>query len=322
MKTRDKTENILVHSYSLSPCAFETNETITLHSPFSTTSQSIHPPCYLHSFELDPVFCSSSFLFCRQKNNNKEMEMEGQSPAGAGSSSSSFQYSKSRVMSSEIVEIVDLEDNNNNNNSSGSRRIVNDVYVCVGRDDMDALEWAVDHISSPTSSRLFLVHVFPPLRYISTPVGRLAKNQLSKEQLRFYSNEENNRRRNLLQKYIRFCDDAKVAVDTMLLESTETGKAIVDLIPVLNITNLVLGAKLPRSRYHLMKKVGIAEFVKKNAPDYCQVTVVHQGKAVSDDALLQEQRKQPSRVHRMASSISYHPQRKLFSCVACFSGKV
>lgn len=41
-------------------------------------------------------------------------------------------------------------------------------------------------------------------------VGRLARSQLSQEQLRVYINEENNRRRNLLQKYIRLCTDAKV----------------------------------------------------------------------------------------------------------------
>ena len=43
-------------------------------------------------------------------------------------------------------------------------------------------------------------------------VGRLSRSQLSKEQLKVYINEENNRRRNLLQKYIRLCTDAKVCV--------------------------------------------------------------------------------------------------------------
>lgn len=41
-------------------------------------------------------------------------------------------------------------------------------------------------------------------------VGRLARSQLNQEQVRVYVNEENNRRRNLLQKYIRLCNDAKV----------------------------------------------------------------------------------------------------------------
>ncbi|CAI0450859.1 unnamed protein product [Linum tenue] len=246
------------------------------------------------------------------------------------SSSSSFHYRKSRVMSSEIVEIVELEENTVSVGRSCSSGVDGngDVYVGVGRDDLDAVKWAVDHISP--GARLFLVHVFPPIHYISTPVGRLSKSQLSKDQLRFYIKEENNRRRSLLQKYIRLCDDAKVPVDTMLLESSEIGKAIVELIPVLNITNLVLGTKLlPRPR-RLIKKVGKAEYVKKNAPDYCQVTVVHQGKAI-DLLHWEETRKQPtgarknsrsasssSRIQRVASMAS--PDRKFFQC-ACFSGK-
>lgn len=107
-------------------------------------------------------------------------------------------------------------------------------------------------------------------------VGKLSKSQLSKEQVRVYINEEHNRRRNLLQKYIRLCNEAKVqnsalcsqmtvnhrphtrewmmrtfffvpiwqvTVDTVLLESNMTAKAILELITVLNITNLVVGTK-------------------------------------------------------------------------------
>lgn len=44
-------------------------------------------------------------------------------------------------------------------------------------------------------------------------VGRLSRSQLSKEQAQIYIKEENNRRRNILQKYIRLCTDAKVRVN-------------------------------------------------------------------------------------------------------------
>lgn len=43
---------------------------------------------------------------------------------------------------------------------------------------------------------------------------------------------------------------SQVAAETLLLESNDTGKAILDLISILNITNLVIGIKkLPYSRY-------------------------------------------------------------------------
>ena len=40
----------------------------------------------------------------------------------------------------------------------------------------------------------------------------------------------------------------QVAVDTILIESDHTAKAIVDLIPVLNVTRLVMGTERPFSR--------------------------------------------------------------------------
>lgn len=74
------------------------------------------------------------------------------------------QYCRGRVMSPEIVEVVE-----DNTSTVGSRDVgVNDVYVAVGRDDLDVLKWALDHAVSP-GARVFLVHVFPPLTYIRTP---------------------------------------------------------------------------------------------------------------------------------------------------------
>lgn len=46
--------------------------------------------------------------------------------------------------------------------------------------------------------------------YIFATVGRLSSSQLSNEQVQIYIKEENNKRRNLLQKYINLCTDARV----------------------------------------------------------------------------------------------------------------
>ncbi|KAJ4850862.1 hypothetical protein Tsubulata_007096 [Turnera subulata] len=229
-------------------------------------------------------------------------------------SASSVQYGGAgQIMSPEIVEIG--EDSRSVTNSIDG--FVNDVYVAVGKDDLDVLKWALDHCVSP-GARLFLIHVFPPLTYINTPVGRLSRHQLSQDQLRFYINEENNRRRNKLEKYIRLCKDAKVNVDTMLLESSLTSKAILELIPILNITRLVMGTKgLPRSRLQLRKKLTKGEFVKKNAPDFCEVTIIHDGKKIADGQQVTEvvPSSSPKRPH-----ITDHFEKKFAGCT-CFSGK-
>ncbi|XP_058227435.1 U-box domain-containing protein 52-like [Rhododendron vialii] len=219
------------------------------------------------------------------------------------------------VMSPEIVEIG--EDSKSVTISSRDCGM-NDVYVAVGKKDLDVVKWALDHAISP-GARVFLVHVFPPITYISTPVGRLSRSQLTQEQVRFYVNEENNRRRNVLQKYIQLCTDAKVTVDTVLLESNSTGKAILELIPVLNITYLVMGTKRPPASRRLIKGTGKGEFVQKKAPDYCEVTIVYDGKKLTDSqkvvptAVASDRRRRPEIATRQ-------PERNFLDCI-CFSAK-
>ncbi|PHT27398.1 hypothetical protein CQW23_32994 [Capsicum baccatum] len=121
-----------------------------------------------------------------------------------------------------------------------------EVYVVAGKNDLHVLQWALDHAISP-GFRICLVHIFPTIKYIPTPVGNLSRSRLSKEQVQVYINEESNRRKNLLEKYIRLCNDAKVPVDTMLVESNSPAKALLDLIPVVKITSLVIGTRLSRS---------------------------------------------------------------------------
>ncbi|XP_031254879.1 U-box domain-containing protein 33-like [Pistacia vera] len=223
------------------------------------------------------------------------------------------QYCSARIMSPEIVEIG--EDSLSVTTTGATST---DVYVAVGKDDLHVLKWALDHVVSP-GARVFLVHVFPRITYINTPVGRLARSQLNAEQVRVYINEENNRRRNLLHKYIRLCTDAKVTAETMLIESDVTAKAILDLISVLNITILVVGRKRPPYSRPLRKKLGKGEFVKKNAPDHCEVCIVHDGKKVQEGQEVAEVHSSlPSRPRRL--QISRAVQRNFFECL-CFSGK-
>ncbi|KAH0659384.1 hypothetical protein KY289_028132 [Solanum tuberosum] len=151
----------------------------------------------------------------------------------------------------------------------------NDVYVVVGKNDLYVVQWALDHAVSP-GFRVCLVHIFPTIEYIPTPVGNLSRSQLSKEQVQVYINEENNRRKSLLQRYIRLCNDAKVPVDTMLVESNSPAKALLDLIPIVNITSLVIGTRPSHSTRLVKKGQDIGEYVQKNAPEFCEVKVVSQ----------------------------------------------
>ncbi|KAD4385689.1 hypothetical protein E3N88_25858 [Mikania micrantha] len=151
------------------------------------------------------------------------------------------------------------------------------------------------------------------------------RSQLSKEQVQIYINEENNKRRNLLQKYIRLCADAKIAVETMLIESNTTTKAILDLIQVANITNLVIGTKQTPSLRRLRKGPSKGEFIKKNAPDFCEVSVICNGKQVTIGQQLQVPGVTPSDTTPTSQNglkVAHSQlERKFFEC-SCFSRKV
>lgn len=90
--------------------------------------------------------------------------MEEEEEKKATSEGMEIQYCSTRIMSPEIVEIVE----DNNSVTTSREDSANDVYVAVGKDDLDVLKWALDHAVSP-GARVFLVHVFPPITYITTP---------------------------------------------------------------------------------------------------------------------------------------------------------
>ncbi|KAL1814648.1 hypothetical protein DCAR_0518810 [Daucus carota subsp. sativus] len=231
-------------------------------------------------------------------------------------SSEDIQYYNHQMMSPEIVELGEDIKSSICSREEGSA----DVFVAVGKNDLDVITWVLNHAALP-GTRVFLVHVYPPIAYIPTPVGRLSSSQLSNEQVQIYIKEENNKRRNLLQKYITLCTDARVPVDTMLVESNAVTKAILDLIPVLNITNLVMGTKRPPIRL-LKKSVGKAEYVQKSAPEYCEVTIVHEGKKVVDGKQQQLNENGPSIVASNPGKLksAQQPPRTFLDCI-CFSGK-
>nr|XP_043606891.1 U-box domain-containing protein 52 [Erigeron canadensis] len=272
------------------------------------------------------------------KNNNivHEQIMEIEQEEETTTTSRSHQTWR-RVMSPEIVEIEEQEISHSSQyiTSTSSNREGVDVYVAVGKNDLDVVKWAVDHVVAPggssSAARVYLVHVFPPVTNIPTPVGKLSRSQLSKEQVQVYINEENNKRRSLLQKYIRLCNDAKINVETMLLESNTTTKAILDLIHVVNITKLVIGTKRAPPLRRLRKGPGKGEFLKKNAPDFCEVSIVYNGKEVMERHAAEVSPPSNNNVPtattsssqngRLKNSIAHNLQgeRKLFFECACFS---
>ncbi|XP_021762852.1 U-box domain-containing protein 33-like [Chenopodium quinoa] len=191
----------------------------------------------------------------------------------------------------EIVEIEEETDDELKGVNCGSKENDKneDVYVAVGKDDVHVLKWVLAHVVV-TGARVNLIHVSHP---ISTPVGRLWVGQLSPEQTKIFATEEHNKRKNLLNKYIRLCLDNKVDVDTILIESSETTKAILNLIPLLNMTSLFMGTKHQNLARRLIKGSSKGALIQKSAPDYCKVSLIYIGNKNVDNR---------GKIHHISSS--------------------
>lgn len=81
-------------------------------------------------------------------------------------------YSNWQVMKS--PKIVEIDDNSKCCIGSIDEGVA-DVYVVVGKNDMDVLKWALNHVVLP-GNRILLVHVYSPIVYIPTPGNILIHN--------------------------------------------------------------------------------------------------------------------------------------------------
>ncbi|KAK6154584.1 hypothetical protein DH2020_008832 [Rehmannia glutinosa] len=123
--------------------------------------------------------------------------------------------------------------------------------------------------------------------------------QVNPGQKELYMAQERGKRRDFLQKFLNVCSSSQVKADTILIESEMEAKAILDLIPILNIRKLVLGATKSTIRYNIsfalynhlfnFKRMrsrklgnGVADQIVQGAPEFCEVKIICEGKEISE----------------------------------------
>ncbi|CAN1813599.1 U-box domain-containing protein 33 [Linum perenne] len=186
------------------------------------------------------------------------------------------------------------------------------LYVGVGKGEssVQAVAWALANVAAFTDVAggggvtVYLIHVFPEIHHIPSPLGKLPKSQVSPEQVESYMAQERGKRTQLLQKFITMCSASKVKVETLLIESDVPGRAIIDLIPILNIKNLVLGTNKSNVKKLKNRKgnANIADHVSVNAPEGCQVSIVCQGVQVMVTSPSRSSSPSPSPRHHKAAT--------------------
>ncbi|CAJ1941546.1 unnamed protein product [Sphenostylis stenocarpa] len=163
------------------------------------------------------------------------------------------------------------------------------VYVAVGKSNTSlyALSWTLNNLVTQ-STIIYLIHVFPEIKHIPNPlgIGMVPREQVSAEQVESYIDQERGKRRELLQKFLQSCSTSKVKVETILIESDLVAKAILDLIPILQIRSLVIGA----NKFHLRKSKSrkgnsVADQILQNSPESCKVRIICGGKEVNEQMM-------------------------------------
>ncbi|KAE9591541.1 hypothetical protein Lal_00038828 [Lupinus albus] len=213
-------------------------------------------------------------------NNNNNNKMSN----WYGSSTSVSEIEELKDSSSELY--LDETHNHDVPLSTISEENEDTVYVAVGKGDtsMEALSWTLNNLVTPYSM-LYLIHVFLQIKHIPSPlgVGMVPKSQVSVEQIENYMAQERSKRREFLQKFIQSCSSSKVKVDTILIESDMIAKALIDLIPILQIRTLVVGANKSQLRKLRSRKGNsIADQILQNGCESCKVSIVCEGKEVSE----------------------------------------
>ncbi|KAG4378268.1 hypothetical protein AAZX31_17G004900 [Glycine max] len=255
------------------------------------------------------------------------MDMDGHRSSGTGTG---------------VCEIEEVDENSN------ERQLHDDddddeeycVYVAVGKSDtsMDALSWALNNfVAQSPSTIIYLIHVFPQINHIPNPlgIGMIPRNQVSAEQVESYIDQERGKRRELLQKFLQSCSTSKikqqnyseqVKVDTILIESDSVAKAILDLIPILQIKRLVIGAnKLHLRKSKSRRGKGIADQILQNAPQSCKVRIICEKKEVNEQMMSLSPFPQPLATCTSANDASITSKKEdhqndLVSCI-CFIPK-
>ncbi|KAL3740968.1 hypothetical protein ACJRO7_022137 [Eucalyptus globulus] len=159
------------------------------------------------------------------------------------------------------------------------------VYVAVrekSETSMDALTWTLKNaVVNVSNTTVFLVHVFPEIRFVPSLLGNLPISRANEQQARMARAQERTKRYRQLQKYLDACISLKIRVDTILIESDKIAETILGLIPDLNITMLVVGtAKANLRRLKYKRGSGTINQILHKAPETCEVKIICEGKEV------------------------------------------
>ncbi|KAK7404577.1 hypothetical protein VNO78_05530 [Psophocarpus tetragonolobus] len=153
------------------------------------------------------------------------------------------------------------------------------VHVAVGKSLKKAatlLQWCFTRFSN---AHICLLHVYEPSTMIPSPLGKFPASQASPQVVSAYRIEEREQTKGLLDKYLSLCRAAKIKASSVIGEADQVQKGIVDLVTVHNIRKLVIGS-VPENCINVKRNSSKANYAAKNAPPFCEIWFVYNGKHI------------------------------------------
>ncbi|KAL9249750.1 U-box domain-containing protein [Drosera capensis] len=138
------------------------------------------------------------------------------------------------------------------------------------------VEWALKKFGPEGNVAFKLLHVYPKIRRVPTEMGNLIPVSHVRDNIVLaYKKEVALQRRKMLLPFQEMCKRVKVHVETSVIESDDTVKAISDEIVKASCDGLVIGA----SRNGLKsKRRDLSSVISRCAPSVCTVYIISRGK--------------------------------------------
>ncbi|XP_028804840.1 U-box domain-containing protein 35 isoform X2 [Neltuma alba] len=154
------------------------------------------------------------------------------------------------------------------------------VGIKGGKKSTTILQWALKRFVPEGRIMFKLIHVHASIKRIPTPMGNFIPiSQVRPDVVNAFRKEVEWQKSQMLLPYKNMCDQEKVYVDTVVIESDDVAAAIAEEIAKGAVTKLIIGAS-SRSIFSSKLK-GIAAKISVCTPRFCTVYAISKGKLSS-----------------------------------------
>lgn len=153
------------------------------------------------------------------------------------------------------------------------------IYVVVGKEveaHTSVLSWAIQNSGG---KNVCIIHVLQLDKFIRTPIGFMAAENVTPAQLKAHRDEERRKMSSILDKYLQTSQKFGISLEKLFIENDSIEKGIIQLIEQHKIKILVMRGATDR-QYNKTKtdlKSSKAIYVRENAPPSCLIWFICKG---------------------------------------------